>query len=495
MTRKAAKGRLAETTSEMAPPSPKGSREMVVDGSNALYGGGADATPKVKNLELVIKELKNAGWKPVVYVDASRKHDVDDRAKLRTMIAAGVVRDIPAGTPADYWILQYATKHGCKVLSNDLFADWAEKFPIVGEPDRFVRFMVNGGEAYLEEVGGASFPKSRTRTGKRPLKAHVRPLADVKKPIPIKPRSAAEIQKKAEFARRPERREKKTWGRVPSPAPKAERPKELPGAGRGPAVHRTGLRTAWEGVLVGTGLALLISSFIVSYGLIGRAPEPSNVAGVAILIAIGAIPTLFCRRGCSEVVRKGGGSAFAAAGLGLLLFSFLATRGLMWETLQLSNVVWLGVMIAVGALLAAAGIQMIRELGDGARKAWGSAFAAAGLGALVICVIVAYDLMGRVLQWANLVWLGIMMAVGAFAAWEGFPLVLEPKDRIRLAWEGAFMAASIGTLISCVVPVRGLLDKTLETANAVAWLSILVVIGTFLLASGIGRVREGDAGA
>ena len=341
--------------------------------------------------------------------------------------------------------------------------------------------------------------KERRRMRREIGKKHLTVMADkfsgdrVEAGVPKEPAgmpAKPAIRKKAEFTRRPERREKKTWGRVPSPAPKAERPKELPGAGRGPVVYRTGLRTAWEGVLAGTGLALLISSFIVSYGLIGRAPEPSNVAGVAILISIGAIPTLFCRRGCSDIVRMGGGSAFAAAGLGLLLFSFLATHGLMWETLKLANVVWLGVMIAVGALLAAAGIQMIRELRCNARKAWGSAFAGAGLGTLVICVIVAYDLMGRALQWANVAWLGIMMAVGAFAAWEGFPLVLEPKDRIRLAWEGAFMAAGIGTLISCVIPARGLLDKTLETANVVAWLSILIVSGTFFLASAIERARE-----
>jgi hypothetical protein len=132
---------------EMAPPPPKGTREIAVDGSNVLFGGGTSATPRVKNLELVIKELKKAGWKPVVWVDASRKYDVDDPAKLRAMIATGVVRDIPAGTPADYWVLDHASKHGCKVLSNDRFAVWAEKFPIVKEPERFVRFMVNGGEA------------------------------------------------------------------------------------------------------------------------------------------------------------------------------------------------------------------------------------------------------------------------------------------------------------------------------------------------------------
>jgi hypothetical protein len=426
----------------------------------------------------VIEKLREEGYQHITFVEARMMYHVDDRPALEQMISRGIVRKIPARTDADLWILRYATNHPeYRVLSNDMFADWEDKFPWIRGSNRFIRFMIINDEAYLEEVGGAPFPKSRTRIGKRPLKAPVRPPADVKKSIPIKPRQKGPKARPAAEVR------------IPSPVLRPKR-KEVPSAERGPAGHRAGLRTAWEGVLAAAGLTLLISSFLVSYGLIGKAPEPSNVAGVAILIAIGAIPTVFCRRGCSDVVRIGGGSAFAAAGLGLLLFSFLATHGLMWETLQLSNAVWLGVMIAVGALLAAAGIPMIHGLGDNARKAWGSAFAAAGLGALVICVIVAYDLMGRALQWANLVWLGIMMAVGAFAAWEGFPLVLEPKDRIRLAWEGAFMAAGIGTLVSCVIPARGLLNKTLETANAVAWLSILMVIGTFLLASGIGWVRE-----
>lgn len=364
---------------------------------------------------------------------------------------------------------------------------------IEGLEDRGIKAGIKGGSACrrIRDTYHEFFEGMRRKVGEKQLAAMAAKFSTgvPKGPAAETPTKPA-IQKKVEFARRPERREKKMGFRVPSPAPKAERPKEVPSAGGFAPRHRAGLRTAWEGALAATGLTLLISSFIVSYGLIGKAPEPSNVAGVAILIAIGVVPTVFCRRGCSDVVRMGGGSAFAATGLGLLLFSFLATYGLMWETLQLANVVWPGVMIAVGALLTVAGIQMIRELGDDARKAWGSAFVAAGLGALVLCVLVAYDLMGRALQWANVVWLGIMIAVGAFAAWEGFPLVLEPKDRVRLAWEGAFMAAGIGTLVSCVVPARGLLNKTLETANAVAWLSVLIVIGTFLLASGIGWVRE-----
>jgi len=123
-----------------------GAREIAVDGSNALFGGGTSVKPVVRNLELVIGELKKAGWKPVVFVDASRKYDVDDPARLKAMIALALVREVPARTPADYWVLDYATKRGCRVLSNDRFEDWKGKFGVVGERERFVRFMVNGGE-------------------------------------------------------------------------------------------------------------------------------------------------------------------------------------------------------------------------------------------------------------------------------------------------------------------------------------------------------------
>jgi hypothetical protein len=119
--------------------------EIAVDGSNALFGDGAATKPKLVNLKLVVRELKKAGWKPVVFVDASRKYDVDKPSKLRVMIKVGRVREVQARTPADYWILKYATEHRCRVLSNDRFADWAERFPIVNERDRFVRFRMHDG--------------------------------------------------------------------------------------------------------------------------------------------------------------------------------------------------------------------------------------------------------------------------------------------------------------------------------------------------------------
>jgi len=314
----------------------------------------------------------------------------------------------------------------------------------------------------------------------------------LEKGTPATIRTKPAVQKKVKSARRlPEagrRERKKVPMRIPvAPPPSPRRKTHRETLGRGPRVSH---RMAWESVYAGAGLAFMIFSFLLAYSLIGKAPASANLAAVAILMAMGAIPTVFWLRGSSDMVRIGGGTAFAAAGLGLLISSFLATYGLLWETLQLANGVWLGVMIAVGVLLTVTGIPMLHELGNTARKVGGSAFATASLGALVLCVLAVHDSMGRALQPSSLVWLGVMIAVGAFAAWEGFPLVLEPKDRIRMVWEGAFMTAGIGTLVSCVVPVLGLRNGTLEPVNAVVWVIMLLVISAFLLAKGIELVRE-----
>jgi hypothetical protein len=162
----------------------------VVDGSNALFGGGTSDKPLVKNLETVTRELKAAGWKPVVFVDASRKYDVDDPIRLKAMISRRLIYEAKPKTPADLWILRYATERGCKVLSNDRFKEWAEKFPIVADAERFMRFAVvpdgNGG-------GSARFWGESDRVDRRLPAAREGPKPQAKKPRfraePIRPQA------------------------------------------------------------------------------------------------------------------------------------------------------------------------------------------------------------------------------------------------------------------------------------------------------------------
>lgn len=146
MTKKI-KGKSAKRA--VAPP--KGvSRKVIVDGSTVLFTGGPK--PKVKNLQLVIQKLKGEGYQPITFVDASRRHDVDDKATYGRMVSQGIVQQVPAGTPADRWILEYATKHPeYRVLSSDMFVDWKNEFPWVDDQNRFIRFMIVGGDVMLME--------------------------------------------------------------------------------------------------------------------------------------------------------------------------------------------------------------------------------------------------------------------------------------------------------------------------------------------------------
>jgi len=137
-----------KSTKRAAAP-PKGiSRGVIVDGSTVLFAGGQK--PKVKNLKLVIQKLKEEGYQPTVFVDASRRHDIDDKQAYARMVSQGTIQQVPVHTPADRWILEYAAKHPeCKILSSDAFTDWKNEFPWVDDQSRFIRFMIVGDDVML----------------------------------------------------------------------------------------------------------------------------------------------------------------------------------------------------------------------------------------------------------------------------------------------------------------------------------------------------------
>ena len=75
---------------------------VVVDGSNVAHAERSHrGDPKVSNLIKVRKKLKRMGYDPLVIVDASLKHEVDDPRQLESLIVSQVVRQSPAGTDAD----------------------------------------------------------------------------------------------------------------------------------------------------------------------------------------------------------------------------------------------------------------------------------------------------------------------------------------------------------------------------------------------------------
>ena len=123
---------------------------ILVDGSNVAHEetthGGK---PKVSNLVAMRKALKEDGFAPIVIVDASLRHRIDDENQLEAMIDRQEVRQVPAGTDADYFIIELAEELDAQIVTNDLYRDYQSKHR--GLKDRLVRYMVVEGHVQLYE--------------------------------------------------------------------------------------------------------------------------------------------------------------------------------------------------------------------------------------------------------------------------------------------------------------------------------------------------------
>src|SRR3954467_11174104 len=97
-----------------------GKKVVVIDGANVAYEErSAGGKPKLSNLLNVRNELEERGFEAVIIVDASLKYDIDDQTRLETLIQSQQVRQVPAGTDADYFIIQLAEQFDARVITND----------------------------------------------------------------------------------------------------------------------------------------------------------------------------------------------------------------------------------------------------------------------------------------------------------------------------------------------------------------------------------------
>ena len=120
---------------------------VLVDGSNVAHSSEGDQG-HLANIRLVCEKLREEGYEPLVLVDAALRHQIDERAEYERMVDAGIIRQAPAGTDADYFILSFARELDASIVSNDRFRDRAQEF--AEERDRIIRFMIVDGEVVLE---------------------------------------------------------------------------------------------------------------------------------------------------------------------------------------------------------------------------------------------------------------------------------------------------------------------------------------------------------
>lgn len=122
-------------------------RVAVVDGSNVAYNGEA-GPPRLSNITRMCDKLTGEGYEPIVLVDAALRHQIDDAARYEELVHDGHIRQAPAGTDADYFILSLAREMDGAIVSNDRFKDHRTAFPEAAE--RTIRYMIVGDEVVLE---------------------------------------------------------------------------------------------------------------------------------------------------------------------------------------------------------------------------------------------------------------------------------------------------------------------------------------------------------
>lgn len=122
-------------------------RIAIVDGSNVAHSTEGDE-PHLHNIRLVVDKLEQEGYKPIVVVDAALRHQIDERGTFERMVDDGRIRQAPAGTDADYFILAFARDLDAYVVSNDRFREREDAFPDAKR--RIIRYMIVENEVVFE---------------------------------------------------------------------------------------------------------------------------------------------------------------------------------------------------------------------------------------------------------------------------------------------------------------------------------------------------------
>jgi Zc3h12a-like ribonuclease protein len=133
---------------------------VLVDGSNVAHSTEGEQA-QLANILAVRQKLTEEGFEPVVVVDAALRHQIDDRPGYEQLVDQGVVRQAPAGTDADYFILSFARELDARILSNDRFRDRLKDFPDAA--DRLIRYMIVENEVVLERRASRRDPSARKR--------------------------------------------------------------------------------------------------------------------------------------------------------------------------------------------------------------------------------------------------------------------------------------------------------------------------------------------
>ena len=121
----------------------------LLDGSNILHWDKSGRGCSLKPVLAIAEELKRRGDAYQVYFDASARHllksDAAEAEQYEKLLAADPehFQQVPAGTRADDFLLLIASQDdSAKIMTQDRFRDYADRYPQVIHSDRLLPGMV-----------------------------------------------------------------------------------------------------------------------------------------------------------------------------------------------------------------------------------------------------------------------------------------------------------------------------------------------------------------
>lgn len=126
---------------------------VLVDGSNVMYWRGD--TPDIRTVRRVVRRLEKDGFRPGVMFDANAgyllfgtyTHDQGFAKHLR--LPEDRIMVVPKGTQADGHLLAAAADMNARIVTNDRFRDWADRYPFVTEKRRLIHGGFRGNKLHL----------------------------------------------------------------------------------------------------------------------------------------------------------------------------------------------------------------------------------------------------------------------------------------------------------------------------------------------------------
>jgi hypothetical protein len=120
----------------------------VLDGANIAFEVSTKkGQARIASILSIRDELQKLGYKTIIIADASLIHEIDDPEQMEALLDSQEIHQAPAGTDADYFILETADREQAYVISNDLFRSYQEQYPWLKE--RRVPYMIVNGDAQI----------------------------------------------------------------------------------------------------------------------------------------------------------------------------------------------------------------------------------------------------------------------------------------------------------------------------------------------------------